>query len=166
MHQITPGSDTQRELRDALGRFATGITVITTHSEIGPLGITANSFASVSLDPPLILWSPAKHSRRFAAFAEAMHFAVHVMGAEQSEIADRFSQNGTAFQGCDWQPNDHKVPLIEDCLARFECDTLATHDGGDHRIVVARVSRAQWRDGEPLVFSQGRVGDFTPRLPE
>ena len=162
MAEIVPGPDTQREFREALGRFATGITVVPTDSEIGPLGITANSFASVSLDPPLILWSPAKHSRRFTAFAEAAHFAIHVIGAEQAHIASNFSRDGTAFDGCDWACNDHDVPLIHGCLARFECDTVATHDGGDHRIVVARVARAEWRDGAPLVFFRGGLGGYAP----
>lgn len=163
MPQIEPGPDTQRDLRDALGRFPTGVAVITTDSEIGPLGITANSFASVSLDPPLILWAPAKYSRRYEAFATAGHFAVHVMGAEQAALAAGFSRSGTAFDALDWTLNAHNVPLIEGCLARFECDTVATHDGGDHRIVVARVTRAQWRGGAPLVFCGGTMGDFTPR---
>ncbi len=160
MAEVVPGPNTQKAFRDALGRFATGVTVVTTHSEIGPLGITANSFASVSLDPPLVLWSPAKHSRRYHAFAEAADFAIHVIGAEQAEIASRFSRNGTAFDGCDWAPSDRGVPLLNGCLARFECSTVTTHDGGDHRIVIARVLRATWRDGAPLVFSQGQMGRF------
>ncbi|MDF0601347.1 flavin reductase family protein [Psychromarinibacter sp. C21-152] len=163
MQEIVPGPDTTRAFRDALGRFATGVTVVTTDSEIGPLGITANSFASVSLDPPLVLWAPAKFSRRYTAFAEAAHFAIHVIGAEQEDIAARFSRDGTAFDGLDWALNAHDVPLIHGCLARFECDTVATHDGGDHGIVVAHVSRATWREGAPLVFSQGEMGDFATR---
>jgi len=155
---ITPGSDNARAFRDALGRFATGVCVITTQSEIGPLGITANSFASVSLDPPLVLWSPAKFSRRYAAFAEASHFAIHVIGEDEHHICRRFSRNGTAFHGTDWQPGAHGVPLLTGCLARFECTTVTTHEGGDHRIVVGRVTNATWRDGAPLVFSQGVYG--------
>jgi len=164
MQTVTPCPDTTREFRDALGRFATGVCVVTTDSEIGPLGITANSFASVSLDPPLILWSPAKFSRRYKAFAEAAHFALHVMGAEQHDLCARFSRDGTAFDGTDWQLNAQKIPLLNGCLARFECTTLATHDGGDHRIVVAEVTQATWRDGAPLVFSQGSYGRFEPPL--
>lgn len=165
MQEITPGPENTRDLRDAFGRFVTGVTVITADSEIGPLGITANSFASVSLDPPLVLWAPAKFSRRYTAFAEAPHFAIHVIGAEQEDVAARFSRDGTAFEGCNWIPNAHNVPLIEGCLARFECDTVATHDGGDHRIVIGRVTRATWRDGAPLVFSQGAMGLFTDEKP-
>ena len=160
MQSITPGPETSRAFRDALGRFATGVTVVTTDSEIGPLGITANSFAAVSLDPPLVLWSPARFSRRFDAFAGASHFAIHVMGEGQQDLGTRFASDGTAFAGLDWELNDQRVPLINGCLARFECKTVATHPGGDHCIVVAEVTRASWRAGSPLVFSQGQFGNF------
>ena len=156
MRSTSPSAS--RAFRDALGRYATGVTVVTVNSEIGPLGITANSFASVSLDPPLVLWAPAKLSQRYIAFAEARHFAVHVIGAEQKSISDGFSRNGTAWDGLVWELNEHNVPLIDGCLARFECDAVAKHPGGDHCIVVAEVIRATWRDGAPLVFSQGRYG--------
>ncbi len=161
MQSVIPGPETTREFRDALGRYATGVTVVTTDSEIGPLGITANSFASVSLDPPLILWSPARFSRRFKAFAEAPFFAIHVIGSEQQDLCERFSKDGTAFPGTDWEMGAHNVPLLNGCLARFECKTVATHNGGDHEIIVAEVERATWRAGEPLVFSQGCYGRFT-----
>jgi flavin reductase (DIM6/NTAB) family NADH-FMN oxidoreductase RutF len=158
---LVPSPETARSFRDALGRFATGVTVVTTDCEIGPLGITANSFASVSLDPPLILWSPAKSSRRFIAFAEARYFAIHVIGADQMDICQRFSRDGTDFEGIDWELNAQKTPLLNGCLARFECETVVTHDGGDHQIVVARVQHATWRDGAPLLFSQGTFGMFS-----
>jgi len=160
MQSIAPGPDNARGFRDALGQFATGVTVVTTDSEIGPLGITANSFAAVSLDPPLVLWSPAKFSRRYDAFASAKHFAIHVMGEEQQDLSARFASDGTAFEGLDWQLNDQKVPLINGCLARFECKTTAVHPGGDHCIIVAEVTQASWRSGAPLVFSQGQFGNF------
>ena len=162
MKSVTPGPDSLRVFRGALGRFASAVCVITTDSDIGPLGITANSFASVSLDPPLVLWAPAKFSRRYKAFAEAPHFAIHVIGADQQELCHRFSRDGTAFDGTDWELNPKTVPVLNGCLARFECDTVATHDGGDHRIVVGKVTRATWRSGEPLVFSQGDYGRFIP----
>ncbi len=160
METFVPGPETSRAFRDALGAFATGVTVITTRTAAGPLGITANSFASVSLDPPLVLWSPAKASRRFHAFAEARHFAIHVIGADQPEIAAAFARQGDAFDVCPTSNGVEGVPLLEGCLARFECRTVAVHDGGDHAIVVARVLRAASREGEPLVFSSGRYGRF------
>ena len=117
---FVPGPDAARDFRDALGRFATGVTVVTCEAD-GPLGITANSFASVSLDPPLVLWSPARGSRRFDAFAGARHFAIHVLGAEQEALGAGFSSSGEAFEGLELERNAEGVPLIAGCLARFEC---------------------------------------------
>ncbi len=158
IRNLNPCTGTTRAFREALSRYATGVTVVTVDSEIGPLGITANSFASVSLDPPLVLWAPAKLSQRFPAFTEARYFAIHVIAAEQKRISDGFSRDGTAWDGIDWKTNVHNVPLINDCLARFECEAVARYPGGDHCIVVAEVLQASWRDGTPLVFSQGRYG--------
>ncbi len=149
-----------RAFRDALGRYVTGVTVVTVNSDLGPLGITANSFTSISLDPPLVLWAPSIRSQRYTAFSEAKHFAIHVIGAEQKHISDGFSRSGVAWGGLKWKPNEHGVPLIEGCLACFECCTVSRHPGGDHCIMVAQVTRASWRDGDPLVFSQGRYGGF------
>ena len=158
--RFAPGPDTSRKFRDALGRFATGVTVITCKSGLGPLGITANSFASVSLEPPLVLWSPAKSSRRFDAFVDATDFAIHILRDDQTELCDRFSTEGLDFEGLNWTTNDTDVPLIEDVLARFECTRHAVHEGGDHAIVVGRVMRAAFSDGNPMVFSKGRYGAF------
>ena len=157
---FVPGPDTQRELRDALGRFATGVTVVTCRAD-GPLGITANSFASVSLRPPLVLWSPARFSRRFDAFAGAEHFAIHVLGEEQGAIGEGFSAAGDAFDGLAHGANPEGCPVIDGCLARFECRAHARHDGGDHDIVVGRVLRASSREGRPLIFASGSYGRFT-----
>ncbi len=158
---FVPGPETSRELRGALGRFATGVTVITTATEDGPLGITANSFASVSLEPPLVLWSPARFSRRFEAFAGAEHFAIHVLGEEQRAIGAGFSAAGDAFDGLPHGTNPEGCPVIDGCLARFECRAHARHDGGDHDIVVGRVLRASSREGRPLIFASGSYGRFT-----
>lgn len=158
---FSPGPETQRAYRDALGRYATGVTVITASSETGPLGITANSFASVSLDPPLVLWSPAKASARYATFAATPRFAVHVLGAEQIELANVFARDGAGFDACDWRFDADGVPLIAGCLARFDCAKVADMDGGDHLIVLARVLRATMRQGEPLLFAAGSYGRFT-----
>ena len=161
MEAFEPGPETARDLRDALGRFATGVTVVTCWLDEAPLGITANSFASVSLDPPLVLWSPARFSRRFDAFAEARHFAIHVLGEEQGALGAGFSAAGDAFDGLPWGRNDEGCPVIDGCLARFECRAHARHDGGDHDIVVGRVMRAASRRGAPLVFASGEYGRFT-----
>jgi flavin reductase (DIM6/NTAB) family NADH-FMN oxidoreductase RutF len=153
-----------RAFRDALGRFATGITVITIATRDGPMGFTANSFASVSLDPPLVLWSPARSAARFPFYAAARHYAIHVLGAEQSDLSGRFVRGGTGFDGLAHETAEHDVPILPQALARFECLQVATHDGGDHLIIVGRVLRAMARDGQPLIFSQGGYGRFTPGL--
>lgn len=155
---FAPGSDTTRAFRDALGRFATGVTVITCNSSIGPLGITANSFASVSLDPALVLWSPAKASKRFEAFTSAEHFAIHVMSDTQSPICSGFAHDGSAFDGYDWHASERGVPLISHCLSRFECTREAVHDAGDHAIVLGRVTRVSTQAGKPLMFYSGKYG--------
>jgi flavin reductase (DIM6/NTAB) family NADH-FMN oxidoreductase RutF len=159
---FVPGPETARAFRDALGRFATGVTVVTCATADGPLGFTANSFASLSLDPPLVLWSPAKASRRYAPFVEAAHFAIHVLGAEQGGMGAGFARDGTAFGAVPWGLNAEGVPVIDGTLARFECARAALHDAGDHTIVVGQVLRASFREGEPLVFSSGRYGGFLP----
>ncbi len=160
MQAFEPGKDTAREFRHALGRFATGVCVVTTDTGEGPLGITANSFASVSLDPPLVLWAPARASRRFDAFAGAEHYAIHVLGADQDALSHRFSRAGDDFSGLDWAAGPGGAPLIAGCLARFACTRVAQHDGGDHLIVVGRVTGAEYREGAPLLFSAGRYGGF------
>lgn len=161
MTKFTPGPDTARDFRDALGRFATGVTIVTTKSEIGPIGITANSFASVSLDPPLVLWSPARASRRFKAFETAQHFAIHILCEDQKDLCGAFARNGTAFSGLDWAESENGTPLIAGSLARFECETHAIHDGGDHAIIVGRVTDALMGTGTPLLFAGGAFGRFT-----
>jgi len=161
MTRFKPGPDSARAFRDALGAFATGVTVVTTRTEHGPLGITANSFSSVSIDPPLVLWSPAKASRRYEPFAAAKHFAIHVLGSDQADICEAFVRDGTAFSGFETRNLTAGIPLIENCLARFECALFARHDAGDHTLIVGEVIAAEARPGEPLVFARGRYGRFT-----
>ncbi|MER2508394.1 MAG: flavin reductase family protein [Amaricoccus sp.] len=146
---------TERDLRNALGRFATGVTVVTTLTADGPLGITANSFASVSLNPPLVLWSPARKSSRFRAFERAPFFAIHVLGAGQRGLADRFTRVGHDFGGIEFAAGQGGTPLIDGCAARFECRHAAGHDGGDHLIVVGEVLRVVENEVAPLLFHRG-----------
>lgn len=146
--------------RAALGRFATGVTIITTTTEDGPVGIVANSFASVSLDPPLVLWSPAKASFRFNDFVAAPHFAIHVMGAEQQDLCTQVLQSKTAVASADMRLSETGTPLLTGAIATFECDFEASHDAGDHVIVVGRVRRLHHSEGDPLVFHDGKYGSF------
>ncbi|MFC3321318.1 flavin reductase family protein [Mesorhizobium cantuariense] len=142
-------------LRNAFGRFATGVTVVTAGTAGGPLAITANSFSSVSLDPPLVLWSIGRHSRRFDAFASAAHYAIHVLAQDQADLCWRFSKSGSDFAGLDLAWNAHGVPLLPRALARFECSVADRFPAGDHMILLGRVLELETQDGSPLLFAGG-----------
>lgn len=162
METFAPGDD-PRAFRTALGSFATGVTVVTARGPDGePVGITANSFASVSLDPPLVLWSPARASRRFTAFAGAEHFAIHVLAQDQQAVCDAFVRAQGGFDAVPWTEGPEGLPLLEGGLARFLCRRQGVLDGGDHAILLGRVWAAARRDGTPLVFQAGRYGSFLP----
>ena len=158
---FNPASDPD-SFRGALGAFVTGVTVVTTDSPEGPVAIVANSFASVSLDPPLVLWSPAKASRRFEHFAGSRRFAVHVLAADQRDICAAVIESKTAISKIPMHLSHCGMPIIEGALATFECSLSATHDAGDHVIVVGEVTKAHHSGGDPLVFHGGRYGRFHP----
>lgn len=157
---IVPGPDTTRDFRTALGHFSTGVTVVTAMTETGPIGMTANSFSSVSLDPPLVMWCPAKSSARYPFFEAASHFAIHVLGADQQALARQFAKAGNDFSGLDVAYNSSGVPLIDTCLARFECAKMQSIDAGDHAIQIGLVQKATLEDGDALVFYRGEFGVF------
>ena len=159
--RFAPGPDTARAFRDALGCFATGVTVVTIATPEGPLAITANSFASVSLDPPLVLWCAARRSLRHDAFAAAGRYSIHVMGEEQQALAARFARSGHDFSTLDWAPDEAGVPIIAGCLARFDCAAEDRHPAGDHTILVGRVLGAMHRPGRGLIYKRGRFGGFS-----
>lgn len=142
--------------RKVLGQFATGVTVVTCASARGPVGMTVNSFASLSLDPPLVMWSPAKSSRRAEAFRAAPWFAVHILAADQQGLADAFMRAADAFDETRWRHGDGGVPLIEGCLARLQCLRIAEHDAGDHTIEIGRVVHMASREGDPLLYYRGQ----------
>ncbi len=149
-----------RALRDAAGCFATGVTIVTTLGEAGePVGLTANSFSSVSLDPPLVLWSLAKTSRAAAAFTAADHFAIHVLADDQQELAQRFaSAVPDRFAGLEQGTGAGGVPVLLGCGVRLECRTWNVIDGGDHHVFIGEVLAIDAPD-EPrgsLVFLKGR----------
>jgi flavin reductase (DIM6/NTAB) family NADH-FMN oxidoreductase RutF len=148
-------SFSERDLRDALGRFVTGVTLVTTMAETGPLGMTVNSFSSVSLDPPLVLWSPARRSSRFPFFEASSHFAIHVLAADQRGLAEHFARNGH-FPDIPVTQGLGDAPLVDGCAARLECLHAAHHDGGDHLIVVGEVLRVAASDRSPLLYHRGR----------
>ncbi|WP_267551888.1 flavin reductase family protein [Rhizobium rhizogenes] len=159
-HVFTPDAETTRSFRTALGTFPTGVTVVTANADTGPIGMTVNSFASVSLDPPLVLWSPAKSSSRHALFTSAGHFTIHVLSAEQTMLSSRFTRGGQGFTDLGWEQNIEGAPVIPGTLARFECEQQSVYDAGDHSLIIGRVLRVALRDGEPLCFARGGFGRF------
>jgi flavin reductase (DIM6/NTAB) family NADH-FMN oxidoreductase RutF len=147
-----------REFRNALGQFSTGVCLITVKSDAqGPLALTANSFASVSLDPPLVLWSLQNNSDVFADYSEPRHFAINVLSSEQQALSDRYARKDEHQLDQDhFVEGVHGSPLINNALVRFECAVEATHDGGDHTIIVARVlAMSGLEGGDPLLFYCG-----------
>ncbi len=152
------GSD-PRTLRDALGCFATGVTVVTTRDADGrPLGLTANSFTSVSLDPPLILFCLAKTSANLGRFAEAGHFAVNVLHIGQQPVSSLFARRARdRFQDVAWETWDTGAPILTGCLASFECASDKVVDAGDHLVFIGRVTRARFEPHrDPLLYFRGR----------
>jgi len=158
MTAFTPSAETTRQLRDAYGRFATGVCIVTTQTPSGPIGMTANSFSSVSLDPPLVLWCPAKASARTPHFTAATHFAIHVLCAEQAKQAVDFAKDGRAFDGVELSEGQGGVPLLSGCSARFECVVRQVHEAGDHLIQIGEVLRAELSEAAPLIFCNGQFG--------
>ncbi len=160
IHTFVPHKNDTRTLRDAFGRFATGVTIVTCDSEDGPICITANSFSSLSLDPPLVMWAGDRNSRRFAYFHKARHFSVHVLSAKQAELCFGCSKDAHALRDIDHDRCENGTPLLPDSLARFECEQYAYHDAGDHVIVVGKVLKVSMADGDALTFYAGKLGQF------
>ena len=148
----------QRTLRDAFGRFPTGVTVITARAEDGKCeGITANSFSTVSLDPPLVLWNLRRDARSRLGFTSASHFAIHILSRDQHRISKHFATPATdKFEGLSVEYGLGGCPLLPDYLARFECKTKDIIPVGDHFVWIGEVVRACYNDAEPLIFSSGR----------
>jgi 3-hydroxy-9,10-secoandrosta-1,3,5(10)-triene-9,17-dione monooxygenase reductase component len=148
------------QFRRALGSFTTGVTIVTTQGEDGKdYGLTANSFNSVSMDPPMVLWSLGKKSSSLSAFQAAGHFAVHILAADQERISNRFAKSGTdKFAGCAVERGHGHIPLLDGCSARFECRVVHQYEGGDHIIFVGEVMNFDSFDRPPLVFHGGNYG--------
>ena len=145
-------------LREALGNFVTGVTVITTRHGDELHGLTANSFSSVSLDPPLVLFSLSRKADCFAAFESASHFAVNVLRSNQEPLSNRFATKDIdKWSGVTWRAGLGDCPLLDGAIANFECRIADRHEGGDHVIYVGEVvTFAQCPTGEPLAFFRGR----------
>ena len=156
-----PTPENARAFRNALGRFATGVTVVTCQTDEGPMGFTANSFASVSLDPPLVLWCPAKSSARFKPFTECTSYAIHVLGQKDKMLGNMFAKEPHFTPEVTWSEAADGTPLLHAGLARFHCTPHAIHDAGDHVIAVGLVKEVALADGDPLLFASGSYGSFT-----
>lgn len=167
MTSSTENSFSSRELRDALSAFSTGVTIVTAVDEAGePIGMTASSFNSVSVDPPLILWSVTKTALSANAFMQARHFSIHVLCSDQTEESNRFATAGIdKFGGIDYSMNSHGVPVLSSCSSRFDCSLWACYEGGDHWIIVGHVDNLECSNLEPLVFSSGSYAIATPLRP-
>jgi len=153
-----------KQFRHALGSFATGITIVTTRDgEERDVGMTANSFNSVSLDPPMILWSLAKTSHSLPAFMAAEYFAVHVLGADQEALSNQFASRGVdKFANVSLVRGKSDIPLLEGCAARFECRTAFRYEGGDHVIFVGEVLAYDHAPRAPLLYHGGRYASALP----
>lgn len=154
-----------REFRNALGNFATGVTIVTAGGDDGErVGITASSFNSVSLEPPLILWSLDRSSNSLKTIESASHFCVHILSDAQADECMAFAKSGAdKFTELECGEGLGGAPLIDGCLARFECRNVVHHDGGDHVIIVGEVERFDTSDGDPLLFFRGKLSGLAPR---
>ncbi len=156
------------DLRQAFGQFATGVTIVTA---LGPgdepIGVTANSFSSVSLDPPMILWSLAVSAMSRRVFERAEHFCVHVLTAAQRELSERFACRGEdKFSGVAWAPGPQAVPMLEEYVARFHCITKHRLTVGDHIVIIGEVLKYDKTDSRPLVFHGGQYAMTDRRMLE
>lgn len=154
----------QRELRDVMGAFATGVAVVTTLSERGrPVGLTVNSFNSVSLDPPLVLWSLSLSAPSLAAFRTHDYFAVNILSEHQIDLCRQFAvPSPDKFAGVVTTPGVGGVPLIKDVAAILECRTYARYPGGDHEIYVGEILSLRAEDRSPLVIHRGAFKRLVP----
>ncbi len=150
--------------RRALGAFPTGVTIVTTRDEAGaPVGMTANSFSSVSLDPPLILWSIMRSALSFETFMRASTFAVNILGEGQQDISNRFARpGGDKFASVKFENGLGGAPLFPGCAAQFECQMHNQFDGGDHVILVGEVKTFRHWDRSSMVFTGGRYRALSP----
>jgi flavin reductase (DIM6/NTAB) family NADH-FMN oxidoreductase RutF len=164
IHDVTPPIKAQppsfsaQEFRTALGMFATGVTIVTARTADGVIGLTANSFNSVSLDPPLVLWSLAQAAGSLPLFRAGSHYAINVLANDQKDLAERFALKGTdRWNGVHFIEGAGGAPLLEGAAATFECFNRSRYEEGDHVIFVGEVERCSWRPGaSPLLFHGGR----------
>jgi flavin reductase (DIM6/NTAB) family NADH-FMN oxidoreductase RutF len=147
----------RNELRRVMGHFATGVTIITTVSKDGePFGLTANSFTSVSLDPPLVLICVDKKAESWPHFEQSRVFTVNILNNQQEALSRKFAvSGGDKFQGVAYHTGANGVPILDGALAYLECKLYAVHDGGDHTLYLGEIEQAETVEGKPLLFYRG-----------
>ena len=145
------------DFRQALGQFATGVCLVTVDDpELGPLATTVNSFSSVSLDPPLVLWSIQNSSDHLAVYTECQHFGISLLSSEQGALSSQYAQRrGHSAQAEHFTTGPQGEPKLIDALAHFTCAAYAVHPGGDHQIIVGEVLQFESREAAPLIFYSG-----------
>jgi 3-hydroxy-9,10-secoandrosta-1,3,5(10)-triene-9,17-dione monooxygenase reductase component len=147
-----------RRFRDVLGRYCSGVTVVTSMSGGEPVGMTCQSFTSVSLDPPLVMFIPARTSRAWPLMQRAGHFCVNFLSADQAEISNVMASKGAdKFAGIDWSPSKTGAPLLDGVIGYVDCTVHTVHEAGDHYIVVGKVQDMDLRPatGDPLLYFEG-----------
>jgi flavin reductase (DIM6/NTAB) family NADH-FMN oxidoreductase RutF len=166
VHSTSAEGFNTRELRNALGAFATGVTIITTRGRDGkPHGITVNSFSSVSLNPPLVLWSSSLYAQSLPAFQEASHFVVNILAFDQTELSNKFAtQSDDKFVDVDHIVPESGAPILIGAAAHFECRNEFRHYGGDHIIFIGHVERFAYTDRPTLLFCRGKYMRGEPLL--
>jgi flavin reductase (DIM6/NTAB) family NADH-FMN oxidoreductase RutF len=166
VHSTAAEGFDSRTLRSALGAFATGVTIMTTRGRDGQLaGMTANSFTSVSLNPPLVLWSSSLYAQSLRAFQESTHFVVNILAYDQTDLSNRFAkQSDDKFVDVDHVISECGAPVIVGSAAHFECRNEFRHYGGDHIIFIGHVERFAFTDKPTLLFCRGKYMRGEPML--
>jgi flavin reductase (DIM6/NTAB) family NADH-FMN oxidoreductase RutF len=162
-HELSSGESgiDPRDFRNALGSYGTGVTVITASCEGKLVGLTCNSFASVSLNPPLVLWSLVTVSPSLGTFQNASHFTVNVLGLHQQNLATQFATRADdKFAGVSWTEGLGGAPVLTDAVATFQCRNVDRYYGGDHVIFLGAVEAYAYNPGDALLFSRGKFGHF------
>lgn len=153
---------TKEEFRHALGRFASGVTVVTTKAADGHLhGLTVSAFSSVSLNPPLILVCIQKTTGSYHAFEESKAFVVNILSDRQKDVSNHFASHlEDKFAGVDYAEGIDRVPVLNDCLVNLECRLVNSYDGGDHTIFVGQIEKVHSREGNPLAYYHGNYREI------
>lgn len=152
----------EQEFRKALGSYPTGVTVVTAYdAENNPMGLTVNSFASVSLDPLLILWSIDKGVSTYDAFLKTDRFTINILASDQKELCNLFASRGVdRFSACDWEKSELDLPILKDTLATLQCKVHNKVEAGDHTIMIGEVIDIENREKEPLLYHKRAIGQI------